>query len=396
MSLLTFQRPDQVIMIQADEFKGVFEFRPLEPGFGITIGNAMRRILLSSSLEGFAITNVRIEGVDHEFSSIKGVMQDVTEIILQLKKIRFKRLIESETSETVRVVISNQDSFKAGDMNNFLTGFQVLNPDLEICQMDPSIKLNMEFVIQHGRGYVLAEENKDINAPIGTIAIDSIYTPIINVKTLVENYRVEQKTDYDKLIIEIITDGSIHPKEALKEAATILIQHFMLFSDEKITLEPEEKPVTDDFDETSSHIRQLLKTKMTDMNVSVRALNCLKAAEIVTLADLVSYNKADLLKFRNFGKKSLVELENLIHSKGFEFGMKLERYKLDQDPEPEKSQEQESDEALDEDIFDENISDDAETDEELMDTDAFEETSVEEKTAKAKVKKEKTKKVKEK
>lgn len=330
MAILAFQRPDQVIMIQADDFKGIFEFRPLEPGFGMTIGNALRRILLSS-LEGFAITNLRIEGVEHEFSSIKGVMQDVTDIVLNLKQIRFKRLIETENSEVVHVNISGQETFKAGDMNNFLTGFQVLNPELVICDMEPTVKLNMEFTIQHGRGYVPSDENKDINAPIGTIAIDSIHTPIKNVKYMIENYRVEQKTDYEKLVFEITTDGSIHPKEALKEAATILIQHFMLFSDEKITLEPEEKEVTSDFDETSNHIRQLLKTKMIDMNVSVRALNCLKAAEIVTLADLVTYNKADLLKFRNFGKKSLTELENLIKSKGFDFGMKLDRYKLDLD-----------------------------------------------------------------
>lgn len=336
MAILAFQRPDQVIMIQADDFKGVFEFRPLEPGFGTTIGNAMRRILLSS-LEGFAVTSIRIEGVEHEFSSIKGVYQDVTDIILNIKKIRFKRLIENETFETVKVTLTGKDSFKAGDLNSVLNGFQVLNPEMEICSMDPSVKLNIEMTIEHGRGYVLAEENKDINAPIGTIAIDSIHTPIKNVKYSVENYRVEQKTDYEKLLIEILTDGSVHPKEALKQAATILIQHFMLFSDEKIAIEPEEKPVTDDFDETSNHMRQMLKTKISDMNVSVRALNCLKAAEIETLADLVSYDRAELLKFRNFGKKSLIELENLIKEKGFEFGMKLDRYKLDQEVEHDKA-----------------------------------------------------------
>lgn len=393
MSILAFQRPDQVIMIQSDEFKGIFEFRPLEPGFGMTIGNAMRRILLSS-LEGFAITNIRIEGVEHEFSSIKGVMQDVTEIILNLKKVRLKRLIDSETSETVRVHINNQESFKAGDLNNFLNGFQVVNPDWEICQMDTSVKLNMELVIQHGRGYIPSEQNKDINAPIGTIAIDSIHTPIINVKYMIENYRVEQKTDYDKLIIEILTDGTIHPKEALKEAATILIQHFMLFSDEKITLEPEEKQASDDFDETSSHIRQLLKTKITDMNVSVRALNCLKAAEIVTLADLVSFNKADLLKFRNFGKKSLVELENLIHSKGFDFGMKLERFKLDQDSDSEKAHKEENIEDIED--FDEDYEDlNEDSDNEDFESDDLDDASEEDKpVSKAKEKKEKTKKVK--
>jgi len=317
-------------MIEADDSKGVFEFRPLEPGFGITIGNALRRILLSS-LEGFAITSLKIEGVDMEFSSIKGVVEDVTDIILNLKKIRFKRLLDSETSERVHMVISGQDAFTAGDINKFLSVFQVLNPEVEICHMEPSVKLTIDLTVDKGRGYVPAEENKLAGAPLGTIAIDSIHTPIKNVKYTIENFRVEQKTDYEKLILEIVTDGSIPPKEALKESARILIHHFMLFSDEKITIDTEEKAVAEEFDETSLHIRQLLKTKLVDMDLSVRALNCLKAADVETLGELVSYNKNDLLKFRNFGKKSLTELEELVKSKNLEFGMNIAKYKLDKD-----------------------------------------------------------------
>ena len=330
MAILAFQKPEKVIMVEADDSKGVFEFRPLEPGFGITIGNALRRILLSS-LEGFAITSVKIEGVDMEFSSIKGVVEDVTDIILNLKKIRFKRLLDSETSEKVHLVIQGQDVFNAGDLNKFLSVFQVLNPEVEICHMEPSVKLTVDLTIDKGRGYVPAEENKVAGAPIGTIAIDSIHTPIKNVKYTIENFRVEQKTDYEKLILEIITDGSIAPKEALKESARILIHHFMLFSDEKITIDTEEKAVAEEFDETSLHIRQLLKTKLVDMDLSVRALNCLKAADVETLGELVSYNKNDLLKFRNFGKKSLTELEELVKSKNLEFGMNIAKYKLDKD-----------------------------------------------------------------
>ncbi len=330
MAILAFQKPDKVIMIEADDFKGTFEFRPLEPGFGITIGNALRRILLSS-LEGYAITSVKIEGVVQEFSTIKGVVQDVSEMILNLKKIRFKRQIETENSEEVHVVIGDQEEFRAGDINKFLSVFQVLNPEVLICDMEPTVKLSMTLTIEKGRGYVPAEENKKINAPIDTIAVDSIHTPIKNVKYSVENYRVEQKTDYEKLIFNIDTDGSIHPKEALKEAAKILIHHFMLFSDEKITLDSEEKAVTEEFDENSLHIRQLLKTKLVDMDLSVRALNCLKAADVDTLGDLVSFNKNDLLKFRNFGKKSLTELEDLVKSKNLEFGMNTAKYKLDKE-----------------------------------------------------------------
>jgi DNA-directed RNA polymerase subunit alpha len=330
MAILPFQKPDKVIMVEADETRGIFEFRPLEPGFGITIGNALRRILLSS-LEGYAITSVKIEGVDQEFSTVKGVIEDVTEILLNLKQIRFKRQIESEISEKVNVVIGQQNVFKAGDINKFLSVFQVLNPDVVICHMEPNVKMNIELSIDRGRGYIPAEENKMLGSALGKIAIDSIHTPIRNVKFHIENYRVEQKTDYEKLIIEMDTDGSIHPKTALKEAAKILIQHFMLFSDEKITLDTAEKAVAEEFDETSLHIRQLLKTKLVDMDLSVRALNCLKAADVETLGDLVAFNKNDLLKFRNFGKKSLTELEELVKSKGLEFGMNTSKYKLDKE-----------------------------------------------------------------
>jgi len=330
MAILPFQKPDKVIMVEADENRGIFEFRPLEPGFGITIGNALRRILLSS-LEGYAITSVKIEGVDQEFSTVKGVIEDVTEILLNLKQIRFKRQIESEISEKVNVVIGQQNVFKAGDINKFLSVFQVLNPDVVICHMEPNVKMNIELSIDRGRGYIPAEENKMLGSALGKIAIDSIHTPIRNVKFHIENYRVEQKTDYEKLIIEMDTDGSIHPKTALKEAAKILIQHFMLFSDEKITLDTAEKAVAEEFDETSLHIRQLLKTKLVDMDLSVRALNCLKAADVETLGDLVAFNKNDLLKFRNFGKKSLTELEELVKSKGLEFGMNTSKYKLDKE-----------------------------------------------------------------
>ncbi|MFW5687583.1 MAG: DNA-directed RNA polymerase subunit alpha [Bacteroidota bacterium] len=330
MAILAFQKPDKVIMLESDGSFGKFEFRPLEPGYGITIGNSLRRILLSS-LEGFAITSVRIDGVEHEFSSIKGVVEDVTEIILNLKKIRFKQKLEEEESEKVTINVSGKDVFKAGDLNNALSNFQVINTDVVICNMEPTVNLSIELTIEKGRGYVPAEENKPLNPVIGQIAIDSIFTPVKNVKYFVENYRVEQKTDYEKLVMEIQTDGSIAPKEALKEAAKILIFHFMLFSDEKITLDAEEKATNEEFDETSLHMRQLLKTKLVDLDLSVRALNCLKAADVETLADLVSLNKHDLLKFRNFGKKSLTELEELIKSKNLSFGMNLSKYKLDKD-----------------------------------------------------------------
>lgn len=330
MALFNFQKPDKVIMIDSDEFEGKFEFRPLEPGYGLTVGNALRRVMLAS-LEGFAITSVRIDKVDHEFSTLPGVVEDVTEMILNFKQVRFKQQIESVDSESVSVAISGQKQLTAGDLQKFISGFQVLNPELVICNMDESVQLNFEFTIEKGRGYVPAEENKKATAPIGTIAIDSIYTPIKNVKYTIENFRVEQKTDYEKLIFEIITDGSIHPKDALTEAAKTLIHHFMLFSDERITLEADEIAETETYDEESLHMRQLLKTKLIDMDLSVRALNCLKAAEVDTLGDLVSFNKSDLMKFRNFGKKSLTELEELVVAKGLNFGMDLAKYKLDKD-----------------------------------------------------------------
>ncbi|WP_299397373.1 DNA-directed RNA polymerase subunit alpha [uncultured Gelidibacter sp.] len=330
MAILNFQKPDKVIMIDSTPFEGKFEFRPLEPGYGLTVGNALRRVLLSS-LEGFAITSVRIEGVDHEFSTIAGVVEDVTEIILNLKQVNFKRQIDEIDNETVTISISGQDQITAGDFQKFISGFQVLNKDLVICNLDSKVNFNMELTIEKGRGYVPAEENKKASAPIGTIFTDSIYTPIKNVKYAVENFRVEQKTDYEKLVFEIQTDGSINPKDALTEAAKILIHHFMLFSDERITLEADEIAQTETYDEESLHMRQLLKTKLVDMDLSVRALNCLKAAEVDTLGDLVSFNKNDLMKFRNFGKKSLTELEELVNVKGLNFGMDLSKYKLDKD-----------------------------------------------------------------
>jgi DNA-directed RNA polymerase subunit alpha len=330
MALFNFQKPDKVIMIESTEFEGIFEFRPLEPGYGLTIGNALRRVMLSS-LEGYAITSLRINQVDHEFSTLPGIVEDVTEMILNFKQVRLKQQIDAMDDETVSVAVSNQEKLTAGNLQKFISGFQVLNPDLVICNMDKSVNLNFEFTIDKGRGYVPAEENKKATAPIGTIAIDSVYTPIKNVKYSIENFRVEQKTDYEKLIFEIVTDGSIHPKDALTEAAKTLIHHFMLFSDERITLEADEIAQSEVYDEESLHMRQLLKTKLIDMDLSVRALNCLKAAEVDTLGDLVSFNKSDLMKFRNFGKKSLTELEDLVVSKGLNFGMDLSKYKLDKD-----------------------------------------------------------------
>ena len=330
MAILNFQKPDKVIMIDSSEFEGKFEFRPLEPGYGLTVGNALRRVLLSS-LEGFAITSVKLENVEHEFSTISGVVEDVTEIILNLKQVRFKRQIEETEEEKVTISIGGQEQLKAADFQKFISGFQVLNPDLVICNLEKSVQLNMEITIEKGRGYVPAEENKKPNSELGVIAIDSIFTPIKNVKYSIENIRVEQKTDYEKLIFEIISDGSIHPKDALTEAAKTLIHHFLLFSDERITLEADEIAQTETYDEESLHMRQLLKTKLIDMDLSVRALNCLKAAEVDTLGDLVSYNKNDLMKFRNFGKKSLTELEELVVLKGLSFGMDLSKYKLDKD-----------------------------------------------------------------
>ena len=330
MAILNFQKPDKVLMIESTDFSGRFEFKPLEPGYGLTVGNALRRVLLSS-LDGYAITSLRIEGVEHEFSTIKGVVEDVTEIVLNLKQIRFKQQIEETDNETVVLSITGKEQLVAGDFQNFISGFQVLNPDLVICNMEPSVKLDMEITIEKGRGFVLPEDNKKVSAALGTIFIDSIYTPIKNVKYAVENFRVEQKTDYEKLVFDIVTDGSIAPKEALTEAAKILIHHFMLFSDERITLEADEIAQTETYDEESLHMRQLLKTRLIDMDLSVRALNCLKAAEVDTLGDLVSFNKSDLMKFRNFGKKSLTELDELVNNKGLTFGMDLAKYKLDKE-----------------------------------------------------------------
>jgi DNA-directed RNA polymerase subunit alpha len=330
MAILAFQKPDKVIMVETNDKYGKFEFRPLEPGYGITIGNALRRILLSS-LEGYAITTVKIDKVDHEFATIKGVMEDVTEIILNLKQIRFKREVEDFDSEKVSISFSGQGIFTAGDINKFMTGFRVLNPELVICRMEPEVKLQMELTINKGRGYVPSTENKPIDAEFGVIPIDSIFTPIKNVKYAIENYRVEQKTDYEKLVFEITTDGSVHPKDALKEAAKILIYHFMLFSDEKITIDSDEKFANEEFDEEVLHMRQLLKTKLVDMDLSVRALNCLKAADVETLGELVTYNRNDLLKFRNFGKKSLTELDDLLVSLNLTFGMDISKYKLDKE-----------------------------------------------------------------
>lgn len=330
MPILTFQKPDKVHVISTSENLGQFEFRPLEPGFGLTVGNAMRRVLLNS-LEGFAFTSVRITGVEHEFSTIKGVVEDVTEMVLNLKQVRFKRQIEGMEGETVKVVISGKDAFKAGDLSAFLTNFQILNPDLVICNLDASIKLEMEFTIEKGRGYVPAEENKKLEANLGTIFMDSIYTPMKNVSFEVENFRVEQKTDFEKLILNIETDGSITPVDALTESAHILIQHFLLFTDERMLAETEVAVEVEAYDDEVLEMRKLLLRPLTELELSVRALNCLKAAEVELVSDLVSYTKQDLMKFRNFGKKSLTELEELVARLGLTFGMDMIKYKLDKE-----------------------------------------------------------------
>ncbi len=332
MAILAFQKPDKVVMLEANDQFGKFEFRPLEPGFGITIGNSLRRILLSS-LEGYAINTIRIAGVGHEFSTVPGVKEDVTNIILNLKQVRFKQVVEEFENEKVSITVENSTEFKAGDIGKYLTGFEVLNPDLVICHLDSKASMQIDLTINKGRGYVSAEENREFCTDVNVLPIDSIYTPIRNVKYSVEPYRVEQKTDYDKLVVEVATDGSIHPKDALKEAAKILIYHFMLFSDEKIMLENPDQEGNQEFDEEVLHMRQLLKTKLTDstLNLSVRALNCLKAADVETLGDLVQYNKTDLLKFRNFGKKSLSELDDLLESLNLTFGTDITKYKLDRE-----------------------------------------------------------------
>ena len=330
MAILAFQKPEKVIMLEFTSSFGRFEFRPLEPGFGMTVGNALRRILLSS-LEGYAITTVKVAGVDHEFAAIPGVMEGMLEIVLNLKQVRFIKTVESVEGEKVTVNVAGQSELTAGYISNFLTNFKVLNPELVICRLDPEVKLQIELTVAKGRGYVPAEENRPADAEFGVLPIDSIHTPIKNVKYSVENYRVEQKTDYEKLNLEITTDGSIHPKDALKEAAKILIHHFMLFSDEKITLNLEESSATEEFDEDVLHMRQLLKTKLSEQDLSVRALNCLKAAEVETVGDLVRFNRNDLLKFRNFGKKSLSELDELLTTLNLHFGMDVSIYKLDKD-----------------------------------------------------------------
>lgn len=330
MALLAFQKPEKVIMLEADETFGKFEFRPLEPGFGITIGNALRRILLSS-LEGYAITSIRIDGVEHEFSTIPGVLEDVTNIILNLKQVRFKQVVDEFETEKATLSVSGMTEVTAGDLGKVFTSFEVLNPELVICHMDPTAAFQLEVTINKGRGYVPADEQQAVATDVNVIPIDAIYTPIKNVKFVIENFRVEQKTDYEKLVLDIQTDGSIHPKEALKEAAKILIHHFMLFSDEKITLDTAEVDGGEEFDEEILHMRQLLKSKLIDMDLSVRALNCLKAADVETLGELVVFNKTDLLKFRNFGKKSLTELEDLLESLNLSFGMDIAKYKLDKE-----------------------------------------------------------------
>lgn len=332
MAILAFQKPDKVIMLEATDSFGKFEFKPLEPGYGQTVGNALRRILLSS-LGGFAICSIRIDGVAHELGTIPGVKEDVTNIILNLKKVRFKQVVEDTETETATVSVSGQDVFKAGDLGKVLSGFEVLNPELVICNLDPATGFNMEFTINKGRGWVPADENREMigTSELNVIAIDSIYTPIVNVKYAVDNFRVEQKTDYEKLTLEVTTDGSISPEDALKEASKILIYHFMLFSDEKITIETPQDESGEEFDEEVLHMRQLLKTKLSDMDLSVRALNCLKSAEVETLGDLVGFNKTDLLKFRNFGKKSLTELDDLLAGLNLSFGMDISKYKLDKD-----------------------------------------------------------------
>ena len=330
MAILAFQKPDKVIMLENDSKFGKFEFRPLEPGFGTTIGNALRRILLSS-LEGYAINTIKINGVEHEFATVPGVREDVTNIILNLKQVRFKKVVDEFENEKISLTISDSNEFKAGELSRYLTGFEVLNPELVICHLDSKATIQIEITINKGRGYVPADENREFCSDVNQIAIDSIYTPIRNVKYTVEPFRVEQKTDYDKLLLEITTDGSIHPKDALKEAAKILIYHFMLFSDEKITMEDAVNLENEEFDEEVLHMRQLLKTRLVDMNLSVRALNCLKAADVETLGDLVQFNKNDLLKFRNFGKKSLTELDDLLESLNLSFGTDISKYKLDKE-----------------------------------------------------------------
>jgi len=330
MGIIPFQKPDKVVMQKADDFQGLFEFGPLEKGYGVTIGNTLRRILLSS-LEGYAITGVKIIGVDHEFSTIKGVIEDVVDIVLNLKQVRFKKTSSADDSEKIYISIKGKDQFTAGDISRYTNSFTVLNPELVICNLEPTVNMEIELVVQKGRGYVPADENKPKDAAIGFISVDAIFTPIRNVKFTVEDFRVEQRTDYEKLVLEISTDGSIHPEEALKEAANILIQHFVLFSDERMIPNPHEVVSSEEVDEGYLHMRKILKAPLADLDLSVRAYNCLKAAEIKTLGELVSYHIEDLLKFRNFGKKSLSELEEFVREKGLNFGMDVAKYNLTED-----------------------------------------------------------------
>ncbi len=332
MAILSFQKPDKIILQKATDYEGLFEFKPLEPGFGVTIGNALRRVLLSS-LDGYAISGLKVNGVDHEFDSIKGVIEDVSEIILNLKQVRLKRVLEDDDSSAEKIFLSikDQETFTAGDIEKHTNVFQVTNPDLVICHMESFVNLEMELTITKGRGYVPAEEGKTKDVPVGYIAMDAIYTPIKNVKYTVENTRVEQRTDYEKLVMDIKTDGTIHPEEAIKEASKILIQHLMLISDENITFDKPGVKGDDVVDEEVLHMRKILKTPLEDLDLSVRAYNCLKAAKINSLADLVQYDTNELLKFRNFGRKSLVEIENLITEKGLSFGMDLSKYKLNEE-----------------------------------------------------------------
>ncbi|MBR1630560.1 MAG: DNA-directed RNA polymerase subunit alpha [Paludibacteraceae bacterium] len=330
MAILAFQKPDKVIMLEASPTKGTFEFRPLEQGYGVTIGNALRRVLLGS-LEGYAITSIKISGVDHEFATVPGVITDVTNMILNLKQVRFKHITPDIETESITLQISNSTAFMAGDLNRQLQHFEVLNPDLLIAEMDVQANFKIDITINKGRGWMPAEENRQPNDEIGVLAIDSIFTPIVNVKYSVEDYRVEQITNYEKLTLEITTDGSISPKDALREAANILIYHFMLFSDDKIKMEAPVDANDENFDDATIKMRQILNSKLTDMDLSVRALNCLKAADVETMGQLVSYHRSDLLKFRNFGKKSLTELDELLEKHGLQFGMDVSKYKLDKE-----------------------------------------------------------------
>jgi DNA-directed RNA polymerase subunit alpha len=332
MSILNFQKPDKIVMQKADEFEGVFEFKPLEPGFGQTVGNSLRRVLLSS-LEGYAISAVRIAGVSHEFATIKGVVEDVVDIILNLKQVRIKQVLQEDslTNEKIYLTISGKEAFTAGDIEGFTNVFKIMNPDLHICSMEPSVNLELELTVSHGRGYVPADENLPKDAPIGVIPIDSIYTPIKNVSYKIENTRVGQRTDYEKLTITVKTDGTIHPEDAIKEASRIMIKHLILITDENITFDTGKERKDDVVDEHILHMRKLLKTSLEDLDLSVRAYNCLKAAKINSLAELVKYDTHELLKFRNFGKKSLVEIEELLTEKGLTFGMDLSKYKIDED-----------------------------------------------------------------